>query len=196
MLVSVASFGQKRKPAATKPVPKEPKVVHVAIIDGVLPDIKVLMKGLAPETRVFIAGEEETTTDLFRRVAGKSKRSNETIASVSIFSHGSKGEFGMGMDKISSRNLKFIGEDFSLLLDAMEADPKLLVFSCNSGEGKNGEKLLSSLQEVFPGKIYLSNNKTGKDGDWILEVSNTPDAAPEVVNAEYMNQNYKHSIGH
>ena len=195
MLASLASYGQKRKPAAPKPEPKEPVTVHVAIIDGDLPDIKVLMKGLAPDTRVFVAGEEETSADLFKRVAGKCKRSNERIASVSIFSHGNKGEFAMGMDKISPRNLKFFGEDFSLLIDAMEAAPMLLVYSCNSGEGKNGDKLMASLQEVFPGKIYLSNNKTGKGGDWVLEVANTADMAPEVINAEYLTEHYKHSIG-
>ncbi len=172
-----------------------PGVVNIAIVNSSLPHSRTLIKGLDESVKVYVVRDHEIIDDVFKRISRQCNKSNETIGSIAVFSPGKSGQFDLGGDKISPRNLKFIGKGFSVITPVLAPDAQLLIYTSEVGNGKNGEKLMTSLKDYFPGKIYMSSNLTGKGGDWDLEISNADTPAPVLVNTEYLNKHYRYALG-
>ena len=100
----------------------------------------------------------------------------------------------MGKDRITARNLRFIGSDLQILTEVLSDNSHLMIYSDQAASGKNGAKLMEALQPLVPAQISLSDNLTGQGGDWRLEVTNGKETPPQLLDTEYLQKHYKHSL--
>jgi len=162
------------------------KDLKLAIIN---PDIasKDVIKQSLDGFLIYEPKANETISNIISHISGITN--GEKISELVIFSHGKAGSFKIGKNEINSKEL-LESTDFYYLFNLLASDGKIFSFSCDSGKGEEGENLLESLRKFTSADIYLSNNKTGKDGDWLFEVSSSNNNEIPSVDVKFLKSNY------
>ncbi|MCP4707079.1 MAG: DUF4347 domain-containing protein, partial [Planctomycetes bacterium] len=87
-------------------------------------------------------------------------------------SHGSIGQFTLGNESISSDNPEQTAEQWEHQGDNFTEDGNIYIFGCNVAA--NGETtLLNDLADLTHTDVFASDDLTGADGDWNLEVASS-----------------------
>jgi hypothetical protein len=113
-----------------------------------------------------------------------------------LFTHGKPGELlinGKWLNKEEIAN--FIDQQLSSDNQQMTA---INIYGCNFAKGTKGQQALAYIQNTTGLKVAASNNITGKDGDWDLELGN-PTHPLKITNYGYnlqINEPAKCSEGH
>jgi len=121
------------------------------------------------EYEVFYFTNNETPADIINKIIAN--RSDEKINEILLFSHGAEGEFNFGKLSLSSENISKFKTDFNSLKKVMAEEASFQIYSCNTAKGKKGHDLVNLLAKYTETTVFASNNITGKDGDWVLEVN-------------------------
>lgn len=91
-----------------------------------------------------------------------------------LFSHGRAGELYIDNHWM---NVSQIAEKFKTELKGKK---ELYIYGCNFGEGQKGIAAVQYLEENLNISVSASNNLTGIDGDWILEVGHGKNSLKEI----------------
>ena len=118
---------------------------------------------------MFYFTNNDTPAEIINKLI--TNRSDEKINEILLFSHGTEGEFNFGNLSLSSDNISKFKTDFYSLKAMMAEQATFQIFSCNTAKGEKGHDLVNLLAKYTKTTVFASNNITGKDGDWILEVN-------------------------
>uniref|UniRef100_UPI0027B9CE8A DUF4347 domain-containing protein n=1 Tax=Aquabacterium sp. TaxID=1872578 RepID=UPI0027B9CE8A len=142
--------------------------LEVVFVDGSIRNYQQLVADVKPGTEVVVLGG---TKDGLQQIAdyldGRSG-----IDAIHLLSHGSEGTFELGNTWLNSQNIGQHAEQLNAIGAALASDGDILIYGCNTGEGTQGETLLSELARLTQADIAASENSTGaanKGGDWLLE---------------------------
>jgi uncharacterized repeat protein (TIGR01451 family) len=92
--------------------------------------------------------------------------------SFHLFSHGRSGELFIDGKWLNKEEIAvFMKSHFSLPWRGAHREKVLNIYGCNFAQGENGRKAITYLEKELGIAIAASTNLTGKDGDWVLEVS-------------------------
>ena len=149
--------------------------LDVVLIDGSLDDPELLERAAQEDALVQVYdSSSESAADVLSRISQLADESGERISSVSIFSHGSQGEFALGNDSVSLDNLDSTADAWQALRESLTEDGNLYLFGCNVAEG-DGVALLDALAELSGADIFASDDLSGAGGDWQLEAASSGD---------------------
>lgn len=99
---------------------------------------------------------------------------NSDLNTYHLFSHGRSGELFIDDQWL---NVAEIAEKFKTELQGKK---ELYIYGCNFGEGKKGREATEYLEKILNISVSASNNVTGIDGDWILEIGDGKNALKKI----------------
>ena len=145
--------------------------LNVVLIDSTLEDADVLADAVDEDAIVILYdGADGTIVDVLAQVEGMSDATGSEIASLSILSHGSGGQFDLGDEVVSVEMTTDQFAAWESLSDNFTDDANIYVYGCDVVDGSGaGQELLNALSEVTDTEVFGSNDLTGAGGDWDLE---------------------------
>jgi len=186
IFAAIASFGLK---AQTTDVSAESVIIDMGIVP------QTITNGLKPNGFTYSLKKDytvpviwsiQTTSASFIDAALPGKNilaaaaSTDVHSAFQLFSHGKPGELlinGKWLQK----------EEIATWLnqtDFLKQKEQLNIYGCNFAQGEKGKQAVAYLENVLAIEVSASNNITGKDGDWNLEVGNAS-AALAIENYQY-----------
>ena len=139
---------------------------NIAFVDTALASLDTLIKGLEDTQVVLIDSQKNGIAQITKTLANY-----ENLSGVHIFSHGSDGLLQLGDTILSHQTIDSYGESLQQWAAALSAEADLMIYGCNLVAGEGGNQLVKRIAQLTGADVAASNDLTGKDGDWQLEVS-------------------------
>ncbi|MGQ9837615.1 MAG: DUF4347 domain-containing protein [Cyanobacteriota bacterium] len=166
---------------------------ELVFVDRSLPDLAVLLAGIAPEAEVILLDPSQDGIDQIAQVL--QKRSG--IQALHILSHGSAGSVELGGSVLNLENLNNYSDLLQIWRSGLAADADILIYGCNVAAGSKGELFIEQLAHLTGADISASTNLTGSaksGGDWILEATTGDEVAPTIVVEDVVRSSYHHIL--
>ncbi|MBB2497162.1 DUF4347 domain-containing protein [Pseudomonas sp. UL070] len=154
--------------AATPPSATADQRQEIVFVDGKLQDVQALIAGLPSGTEVVVL---DSNKDGLQQIADYLKNRSDVDA-IHLLSHGAEGTVELGNTWLNSQNIGQHAQQLNAIGAALAADGDILIYGCDTGEGKQGATLLSELARLTQADVAASDDATGaasKGGDWQLE---------------------------
>jgi hypothetical protein len=90
---------------------------------------------------------------------------------IHILSHGSDGALNLGAVTLDADAIATRQADLAVIGQALGADGDILVYGCYVARGADGMDLVGTLAQATGADVAASDDGTGTEGDWTLEVS-------------------------
>ena len=136
-------------------------------VDSSVSDYKTLVAGSAPGTEVHVLNSsEDAVTQITNTLLGRSG-----ISSLHILSHGEAGGLDFGSNALNLTDLPQYAAQLKTWSKALTNDADILLYGCNVAAGEVGQTFVKNISQLTGADVAASNNLTGKDGDWNLEVT-------------------------
>ena len=136
-------------------------------IDARLEDIETLVSGLAPEVGYVILEPEQ---DGILQIA-KALEGIADLDSIHILSHGSSGTLYLGSTVLTETNLDAYAPSLAAIGQSLTETGDLLLYGCEVAAGEEGQSFIQSLAQITQVDVSASIDRTGLDGDWLLEAT-------------------------
>jgi hypothetical protein len=94
----------------------------------------------------------------------------QNLSSIQFFTHGSAGQLQLGNTHLDNANLAIYRHDLQQWSNALSNQADLLFYGCNVGARERGANFVKAIQALTQADIQASNDLTGQEGDWDLEV--------------------------
>ncbi|OQX04599.1 MAG: hypothetical protein BWK80_53410, partial [Desulfobacteraceae bacterium IS3] len=145
--------------------------LDIILIADNLPDVQKIADAAKPGAYIIVYdAEHESAADVVERVMEISREQNREVDSLTIFSHGGSGMFRLGNEAVTAETLEENTQAWENLNDVMTDNGRIWLFGCNTASNE-GQTLLQRLSAVTKTTVFASDDSTGADGDWDLEVS-------------------------
>ncbi|MEO1592934.1 MAG: DUF4347 domain-containing protein, partial [Cyanobacteria bacterium J06632_22] len=138
----------------------------IAFVDAGLSSVDELMLGLEGSQIVLIDTARDGIAQITSTLA-----EYEDLEAVHIFSHGTDGLLQLGDTILSNQTVEGYGESLQQWAASLTAEADLMIYGCNLAAGSAGLSLVDRLGELTGADVAASDDMTGADGDWQLEVS-------------------------
>ncbi|MHC5109332.1 MAG: DUF4347 domain-containing protein, partial [Planctomycetota bacterium] len=157
--------------AAAVPDETAAEPLKIVLIDSTLDDVDTLRASADSDATVIeYDGAHTSMVDILSQVESLSDSSGRQIASLSILSHGSGGEFDLGNDTVSTEMTAEQHAAWHSLADNFTEDGNIYAYGCNVVDGSGeGQSLINMLSSMTGTEVFASNDVTGAGGDWQLE---------------------------
>ncbi|MET1117158.1 MAG: Ig-like domain-containing protein, partial [Comamonas sp.] len=140
---------------------------EIIFVDSRVKDVETLLKGFPPNAQVFYLQAGEDGLAQMAEVLGQ----QGDVGAVHVLGHGSEGQLWLGNTFMDSSTLAGHSDALAAIGRGLTADGDLLVYACNLAQGEAGTQFVASLAALTGADVAASNNRTGADGDWDLEIS-------------------------
>ena len=158
--------------------------MDVVLVDSQLED-QELLKAAAFDVDNYIVfdSERDSAQSIINEVTRWADEQNQTIDSLSIFSHGREGAFQLGTDTITNDSVS--DQSFDLwgqLGQAFSEQANVFIYGCNVAGDGSGQALINSIAQSSGANVFASDDISGAGGDWDLEVaSQSSDLSPSAL---------------
>lgn len=168
------------------------KSSNIAFIDPNVDDYQDLVKGLQPNTDIWVLDpSQDEVTQITQVLLGLSD-----IKSVSIFSHGSDGHLQLGATDLNLNNLGNYADKLTNWRGALTEDADILLYGCNVAASKAGQDFVQQIDELTGADVGASKDLTGSasvGGNWNLEFSTGAIENPNILPSS-VQEGYNHTL--
>ncbi len=122
----------------------------------------------ATDTLAFYVENNVASKRVLLHALQSNSNKRETI--FHLFSHGRSGELHLNGKWLNANQIvSFLENNKSFSVFNFKY---LNIYGCDFASGKKGKQAIAYIQKQFNIKVNASVNRTGKDGDWLLELGN------------------------
>jgi hypothetical protein len=175
-----STIGQNSKPS------------NIAFIDSNIDDYQYLVKGLQPNTDIWILDpQQDAITQITQVLSGLSD-----IQSLSIFSHGSDGHLQLGSTDLNLNNLGNYADELTNWRGALTEDADIQLYSCNVAAGQVGQQFVTQIDQLTGADVAASQDLTGSasvGANWKLEFSTGAIETPNLLQS-WAQDGYNHTL--
>ncbi|WP_392535695.1 DUF4347 domain-containing protein [Nostoc sp. C117] len=158
-------------------------------VDGSVADYQQLVAGVIPGNEIHVLDPvQDAVTQITNTLLGR-----QNITSLHIVSHGEAGGLDFGSSALNLTDLPQYVAQLKTWNTALTKDADILLYGCNVGEGELGQAFVQKIGQVIGANVAASNNLTGKDGDWNLEVTTGKIESPLVFDPKVTSA-YAHDL--
>ncbi|MDB2619590.1 DUF4347 domain-containing protein, partial [Litoricolaceae bacterium] len=118
--------------------------------------------------RTFVISNDVDAFAYMAEITG----SFEQVDAIHVISHGADGELLLGNETYTSSNLETYRTDLAALGSGLTGSGDILVYACDLAATDDGREFIQKLSLITKADISASDDATGQDGDYVLEVSN------------------------
>ena len=148
---------------------------EVAFIDPGISDLPSLLSGLRPDIDAIVLPEAgDAVAEIATRLQGRSD-----LSAVHIIAHGQPGEVRFAAGSLSLETLSDRAADVAEIGDALGADGEILLWCCNTGEGRIGAAFIDALARTTGARVSAASGRIGaavQGGSWGLDRERGHDA--------------------
>ncbi|MBS1188759.1 MAG: hypothetical protein H6R10_551, partial [Rhodocyclaceae bacterium] len=152
--------------AVPAPAPAQPRS-EVVFIESNLPDWQSLAAGVSPAAQVVVLDAQK---DGLQQMADY-LADHSGVDAVHVLTHGWVGDLWLGTTYLSKDTLADHADALKAIGRSLKAGGDILVYSCNAGAGEQGAAFVSALSAITGADVAASTDRTGRNGDWDLEIS-------------------------
>lgn len=138
----------------------------IIFVDSQLADPYLLATGLNAEHVVVL----NDNTDAVKQIT-QALSQVQDLDSIHLFSHGDDAALQLGHTLLTPQSLSDHQSALSQWGKALNSSGDILLYGCNVAASPDGAALLEQLGQLTHADIAASNNISGQDGDWVLEVT-------------------------
>ncbi|MEM8641177.1 MAG: CHAT domain-containing protein [Cyanobacteria bacterium P01_G01_bin.54] len=156
----------------TRFTPEGENPTAAVFIDGRADEAEALLYGAAAGTVAQVVERDENGISVISEQLGVISEAVGALAAVAIVAEGNQGNFWLGNQWIRSENIADYGAQLQTWGAALTERADLLLYSCFTALGAEGEGLVSSLATLTGADVAASVDVTGSanyGGDWELE---------------------------
>jgi hypothetical protein len=168
------------------------KSSNIAFIDSNIDDYQDLVKGLQPNTDIWVLDpSQDELTQITQVLSGLSD-----IRSLSIFSHGSDGHLQLGSTDLNLNNLGNYADALTNWRGALTEDADILLYGCNVAASKAGQDFVQQIDQLTGADVGASKDLTGSasvGGNWNLEFSTGAIETPKIL-PSWVQEGYNHTL--
>lgn len=168
------------------------KSSNIAFIDSNVDDYQDLVKGLQPNTDIWVLDPlQDEVTQITQVLSGLSD-----IRSLSIFSHGSDGHLQLGATDLNLNNLGNYADALTNWRGALTEDADILLYGCNVAASQAGQDFVQQIDQLTGADVGASKDLTGSasvGGNWNLEFSTGAIENPNIL-PSWTQEGYNHTL--
>lgn len=153
-----------------------PLTGQFVFIDSSLPNYKSLVDGVNAGVNVVTLDYRRDGIAQITQVLAQAKN----VSAVHIVSLGDAGVFKLGAAQVNTNSLDIYKRSIQKWTTSFAPNAEILLYGSNIGAGVAGASFTQKLSKIAQASVAASNNQTGKNGDWVLEV-NTSEIATKVA---------------
>lgn len=143
---------------------------EIAFVNANLADLPALIAGLRADIEVVVLDPTRSGIDqIAEALAGRAG-----LDAIHLVGHGASGLLQLGDVKLDANYLKSHPDLMAQIGAALDDDGDILVYGCETGAGRSGEKFLQALAETTGADTAASTDISGgvlAGGNWHLERS-------------------------
>ncbi len=149
-------------------------------VDRSVTDYQQLVAGVTPGTEIHVLDPVlDAVTQITNTLLGR-----QNIGSLHIVSHGEAGGLDFGSSQLNLGDLPGYASQLQSWGNALTNDADILLYGCDVAQGELGKTFVNIISQVTGADVAASNNLTGKDGDWNLEVTTGKIESPLVFDSK------------
>ncbi len=152
---------------------------NVVFVDARVEDSAALLKDIAPGTEVVYL---QRNADGLQQMANYLSQ-HPGADSVQIIAHGESGDLWLGSTYLSADNAGSYAATLAQIGSGLKADGDILIYACNTAQDARGVAFVESIAQLTGHNVAASNDRTGVDGDWNLEIATGDITAAPVLSA-------------
>ncbi|WP_036235020.1 DUF4347 domain-containing protein, partial [Marinobacterium litorale] len=137
------------------------------LIDKHLPDYTALIAALPEGADYHLLEPGQDGIDQLVSILGQ----YSDISALHLLSHAAPGELQLGSTRLTADTIDSYASQLSQLAGTFADGADLLLYGCNLADDEAGQALLAALGDQLGVDISASDDITGIDGDWTLEVT-------------------------
>ena len=138
---------------------------QIVFIDKQVTDYETLIDSFNKNTKVVLI---ESNEDGFKKIE-KSLEGEKKYSAIHIIGHGSVGQILFGNALLTSDNIDDYKSTLKNIGQNLTAKGDILFYGCNIAANEKGENLIKRISKITKADIAVSDDITGKGGDWVLE---------------------------
>ena len=138
---------------------------QIVFIDKQVTDYETLIDSFNKNTKVVLI---ESNEDGFKKIE-KSLEGEKKYSAIHIIGHGSVGQILFGNALLTSDNIDDYKSTLKKIGQNLTAKGDILFYGCNIAANEKGENLIKRISKITKADIAVSDDITGKGGDWVLE---------------------------
>ncbi|MBR7748250.1 DUF4347 domain-containing protein, partial [Undibacterium baiyunense] len=165
--------------------PSSPSVIFV---DSRVKDSAALLKNIPNGTEVIILNHN---TDGLQQIANY--LSGKQVASIQLVAHGFESQLWLGSSFLDNATLSNFKDSLAKIGEALTPDGDILIYSCDLAAGEDGLEFVNDLANFTGADIAASNNRTGLNGDWELEITTGNIEAKSALSQDAI-ASYEHAL--
>lgn len=152
---------------AESETPEAPPLDLVLIADD-LPDQQTLARAVDGDAVVIrFDADADSPEAVMAQVAELSRNTGRKVGTVTVLSHGENEGFDLGNTRVTADKLGENAGAWRALDQALADEGRIYLFGCNLN---GNQALLDGLAEATGAQVYGSDDISGADGDWSLEM--------------------------
>jgi Domain of unknown function (DUF4347) len=171
---------------------KNYKSSNIAFIDSNVDDYQYLVKGLQPNTDIWVLDpSQDEVTQITQVLSGLSD-----IKSLSIFSHGRDGHLQLGSTDINVNDLGNYADALTNWRGALTKDADIQLYGCNVAASKAGQEFVQQIGQLTGADVGASKDLTGSaavGGNWNLEFWTGASENPNILQS-WAQEGYNHTL--
>ena len=138
---------------------------QVVFIDSGVPDSSTLIDHISGATEIVVLDEEEDEI-----VQISEHLSNyQQLDAIHIVSLGESGQLSFANTQLNTDTLSQYDNLLHSWRNSLDEDGDLILYGCDVALGQNGNSFVQQLSRTTGADINASVDKTGIEGDWVLE---------------------------
>src|SRR5947208_3496975 len=140
---------------------------EIAFIDRGVDDLETLLAGIRPDVEpILLSNDEPAPRQMARAVQGR-----EGLEAIHVIAHGRPGEVSFRAGTLSLHTLQDSAADLGALGKVL-GDGGLNLWSCNVGEGRDGNNFINLMTSTVGARIATATDLVGsaaRGGHWTLQ---------------------------
>src|SRR5260221_4838530 len=143
---------------------------EIAFIDRHVDDLETLLAGIRPDVEpILLSDDEPAPRQMARAVQGR-----EGLEAIHVIAHGRPGEVCFGAGSLSLETVSVYSTDLARIGQALRSDGDLLLWSCETGQGKRGATFQNAMAHAVGANTGAASGIVGhaaRGGQCVVESS-------------------------
>ncbi len=139
---------------------------EIVFIDSGVDNYQTIVDAIDSSKSIYLIDSNENGFDKMQNVL----QGQSDVDAVHIIGHASAGQVVLGNSVLNADTINSFSNTLQSIGNSLTPDGDLLFYGCNLAQGEQGKLLIQQIGNITQADIAASDDVTGKDGDWLLEV--------------------------
>ncbi len=139
---------------------------EIVFIDSGVDNYQTIVDAIDSSKSIYLIDSNENGFEKMQNVL----QGQSDVDAVHIIGHASAGQVVLGNSILNADTINSFSNTLQSIGNSLTQDGDLLFYGCNLAQGEQGKLLIQQIGNITQADIAASDDVTGKDGDWLLEV--------------------------